>query len=55
MVGEPQPEEAIEAPELRSLRAVAEYGELLSERQVLERKVSAGSERRAQVAQQSEC
>jgi hypothetical protein len=55
MVGEPHPEEAIEAAESRSHRAVAEQGELLPERQVLERKVSAGSERRAQGAQKSEC
>src|SRR5439155_23349611 len=53
-VGEPHPEGSIEAPELRSLRSAAEQGELLPERQVLEREVSAGSERRAQGAQQSE-
>jgi len=54
MVGEPHPEEAIEAPELRSLRSAAEQGKLLPERQVLEREIRAGSERRAQGAQQSE-
>src|SRR5467141_5219821 len=54
-VGEPQPEGAIEAPESGSLRSAAEQGELLSERQVLEREVGAVSERRAQGAQQSEC
>jgi hypothetical protein len=54
MVGEPHPEEAIEARELRSLRSAAEQGKLLPERQVLEREVGAGSERRAQGAQQSE-
>ena len=37
LVGEPHPEEAIEAPELRSLRVAAEHGKLLPERQVLER------------------
>ena len=50
--GEPHPEEAIEASELGSLRSAAEQGELLPERQVLEREVSAGSERRTQRAQQ---
>src|SRR5882762_10759978 len=53
MVGEPDPEDAIEAPELRSFRSAAEQGKLLPERQVLEREVGAGSERRAQGAQQS--
>src|SRR5207237_355339 len=53
-VGEPYPEGSIEAPELQSLRSAAEQGELLPERQVLEREVSAGSERRAQGARQSE-
>ena len=48
--GKPHPEEAIEAAELRSLRSAAEQGELLSERQVLEREVGAGPERRAQGA-----
>src|SRR5258708_7210221 len=51
LVGEPHPEEAIEAPELRSLRSAAEQGKLLPERQVLEREIGAGSERRAQGAQ----
>jgi hypothetical protein len=50
MVGEPHPEKAIEAPELRSLRSAAEQGKLLPERQVLEREVGASSERRAQGA-----
>ncbi len=54
LVGEPHPEEAIEAPELRSLRSAAKQGELLPQRQVLEREVSAGSERRTERAQQSE-
>ena len=54
-VGEPHPEGAIETPEFRSLRSAAEQGELLPERQVLESEVGAGSERRAQGAQQSEC
>ena len=45
-------EGAIEAPESGSLRSAAEQGELLSERQVLEREVGAGPERRAQGAQE---
>src|SRR6266851_10227004 len=53
-VGEPHPEQAIEGPELRSLRLAAEQGELLPKRQVLEREVGAGLERRAQGTQQSE-
>src|SRR5713226_5666513 len=52
LVGEPHPEETIEAPELRSLRTAAKQDELLPQRQVLEREVSAGSERRTQRAQQ---
>jgi hypothetical protein len=52
--GEPHPEGSIEVPELRSLRSATEQGKLLPERQVLEREVSAGPERRAQGAQQSE-
>ncbi len=51
--GELHPEEAIPAPEPWSLRSVAEQGKLLPECQVLEREVGAGSERRAQGAQQS--
>jgi len=47
LVGEPHPEEAIEAPELRTLRSAAEQGKLLPERQVLEREVGAGPQRRA--------
>src|SRR5712692_5625520 len=54
LVGEPHPEETIEAPELRSLRSAAKQDELLPQRQVLESEVSAGSERRTQRAQQSE-
>jgi hypothetical protein len=50
---EPHPEKAIEAPELGSLRSEAEQGKLLPQRQILERGVGAGSERRAQGAQQS--
>ncbi len=49
LVGEPHPEETIEAPELRSLRS-AKQDELLPQRQVLEREVSAGSERGTQRA-----
>jgi hypothetical protein len=52
--GEPNPKKTIEAPELRSLRLAAEQGELLPQRQVLEREVSATSERCAHRAQQSE-
>ena len=44
---EPHPEQAIEAAELRTPRSAAEQGELLPERQVLEREVGSGSERRA--------
>ena len=51
---EPHPEEAIEETEPRSLRAAAEYGELLSERQILEREVGVGCERGAQGTHQSE-
>src|SRR5713101_5796052 len=54
LVGEPQPEETIEALELPSLRAAAKQDELLPQRQVLEREVSAGFERRTQRAQQSD-
>src|SRR5262249_32103472 len=54
LVGGPHPEETIEAPELRSLRAAAKQCELLPEGQFLEGEVSAGSERRTQRAQQSE-
>ncbi len=53
LVGEPHPEETLEAPELRSLRP-AKQDELLPQRQVLESEVSAGSERRTQRAQQSD-
>src|SRR5713101_6110237 len=44
----------LEAPELRSLRSAGKQDELLPQRQVLEREVSAGSERRTQRAQQTE-
>ena len=44
---------SLEVPELRSLRP-AKRGELLSQRQIFEREVSAGSERRTERAQQSE-
>ena len=54
LVGEPHPEETIEAPELRSLRSPAKQDELLPQREVLEREVSAGSERRTERAQQNE-
>src|SRR5216684_3023423 len=52
LVGEPHPEETLEAPELRSLRPAAKQDELLPQRQIFEREVSAGSERRTQRAQQ---
>src|SRR5713226_9270681 len=42
LVGELQPEETLEALELRSLRAAPKQDELLPQRQVLEREVSAG-------------
>jgi hypothetical protein len=51
MVTKPHPEETIEAPELRSLGSAAKQGELLPERQVFEREVGAGLERRMQGAQ----
>ena len=54
LVGEPQPEETLEAPELRSFRLAAKQDELLAQREVLEREVSAGSERRTQRAQQND-
>jgi hypothetical protein len=51
---EPLPEGAVEGPEPRSLRAVAEQGELLPERQVLKREISVGPERSTRGAQESE-
>src|SRR5216683_670152 len=54
LVEEPHPKETIETPELRSLRSAAKQDELWSPRQIFERKVSAGSERRTQRAQQGE-
>src|SRR5438105_13347572 len=51
---EPHPEGAVEGPEPRSLRAVAEQGELLPERQVLKRKISVGPERGTRGAEESE-
>jgi len=51
---EPHPEGAVEGPEPRSLRAVAEQGELLPERQILKRKISVGPERSTRRAQESE-
>src|SRR5882762_7218181 len=42
-LGEPYPEGAIEAPEPRPLRVVAEQGGLLAERQVLQREIRYGS------------
>src|SRR5262249_35210363 len=54
LAGGAHPEETIDAAELRSLRAAAKQGELLPQREVLEREVSAGSERRTQRAQESE-
>ena len=54
LVGEPHPEETLEAPELRSLRSPAKQDELLPQRQIFEREVSAGFERRTQRAQPSD-
>ena len=51
---EPQPEDAVEETDPRSLGAAAEQGELLSQRQVLKNEVGAGLQRSAQSAQQSE-
>ena len=51
---QPHPEGAIEAPESRSLRAVAEQSELLPECQVLQREIGIGPERCARGAQESE-
>src|SRR6202022_266963 len=51
---EPNPKRAIEAPEPRSLRAVAEQSELLPERQVLQREIGMGPERCTRGAQESE-
>jgi len=48
------PERALEAPEPRSLRAVAEQSELLPERQVLQREIGMGPERYTRGAQESE-
>src|SRR5712664_52060 len=53
-LGEPYPERAIEAPEPRPLRVMAEQGELLPERQVLKREIGAGSERSSRGSQESE-
>jgi hypothetical protein len=50
--GKPHPEKAIEAPEF-AVAPISEQSEPLSERQVLERDVGAGSERREQGAQTS--
>jgi len=51
---EPNPKRTIEAPEPRSLRAVAEQSELLPERQVLQREIGMGPERCTRGAQESE-
>jgi len=48
------PEGAIEAPEPRPLRVVAEQGELLAERQVLQREIGMAPERSTGGAQESE-
>ena len=44
----------VEGPEPRSLRAVAEQGELLPERQILKCEISVGPGRRTRGAQESE-
>src|SRR6266849_7997749 len=54
LVGEPHPEETVKAPKLRSLRSATKQDELLPQRQIFEREVSAGSERRTQRTQQSD-
>src|SRR5258708_39620881 len=51
---EPHPEETIEAPEFRTLRPAAKQDKLLPQGEVLEREVSAGSDRRTERAQQNE-
>src|SRR6266851_7664601 len=51
---EPDPEDAVEETDPRSLGAAAEQGELLSQRQVLKNEVGAGLQCSAQSAQQSE-
>src|SRR6267378_4201580 len=51
---EPNPKRTIEAPEPRSLRAVAEQSELLPEPQVLQREIGMGPERCTRGAQESE-
>src|SRR5216684_2360737 len=51
---EPHPKGAIEAPKTRSLRAVAEQGELLPERQVLQREIGMSPECSTRGAQESE-
>src|SRR5260370_10720937 len=51
---EPDPEDAVEGTDPRSLGAAAEQGELLSQRQVLRNEGGAGLQRSAQGAQQSE-
>jgi len=53
-LGEPYPEGASEAPEPRPLRVVAERGELLAERQVLQREIGMTPERSMGGAQESE-
>ena len=51
---EPNPEDAVEETDSRSLGAAAKQGELLSQRQVLKNEVGAAFQRSAQSAQQSE-
>jgi len=51
--GETRPEGAIERTKLRPLRAAAEHGELLSQRQVFEREVGTRPENCAQGTYQS--
>ena len=51
---EPQPEGAVEETEPRSPRAMAEQGELLAERQVLECQIRVRLERGTQGAEESE-
>src|SRR2546425_6183976 len=51
---EPQPEDAVEETDPRSLGAAAEQGDLLAQRQVLKNDAGAGLQRGAERAQQSE-
>jgi len=49
------PEEPVEAPELRPFGALGQEGELLSKGEVLQRQIGARAQGRAERAQQSDC